>query len=134
MTFARQYYVKERLSLNLARLKKGGERFEIILKNPDTALELRAGRNVDIKDILQSEEIFEDAKKAKLAPEASLVKIFNTKDPIEIATQIIKKGEINLTEEHRKRILEQKRKTIIEYIHQNSIYPKTKLPQPVKRI
>lgn len=134
MTFAPQYYVKERLSLNLARLKKGGEKFEVILQNPDKAVELREGKQVDVKDILQSEEIFEDAKKSKLAPSTSIKKVFNTDDALKIAEQIIKKGEVNLSEEYRKKLYEQKKRRVIEYIRQNAIDPKTKLPHPLKRI
>ncbi len=134
MTFAPMYYVKERLSLNLARLKKGGEKFEIILKDPEKAIELREGKQVDVRDILQSEEVFEDAKKAKFASDSSLRKVFNTEDKLKIAEQIIRKGEVNLTEEYRKKLYEQKKRRIIEYIHQNAINPKTNLPHPVKRI
>ena len=39
MAHPQQTYDKERISLNIARLKKGGENFEIILDNPKLALE-----------------------------------------------------------------------------------------------
>ena len=74
--YTQQNYAKERLSLNLARLKKGGEKFEIILEKPDKAIELREGKEIDVRDILQSEEIFADAKKGLLAPKTDIKKIF----------------------------------------------------------
>lgn len=134
MPYARQNYIKERLSLNLARLKKGGEKFEVILEDPDKALELREGKQADVRDILQSPEIFSDAKKSQLAPESDIKKIFSTEDAFKIAEEIIKKGEIQLTEEHRTRIFEQKKRQVLEYIHQNTVDPKTKLPHPIKRL
>ncbi len=134
MSFTQQYYVKERLSLNLARLKKGGKKFEIIIEDPDKALELREGKDVNIHDVLQSEEIFSDAKKSELAKEADIQQTFNTVDPLEVAKKIIRKGEVQLTAEYRKKLFDQKKRKIIEYIHQNAIDPKTRLPHPVKRI
>ena len=56
-------YDKEKVSFTLARLKKGGENFEIVISDVDNALKYREGKNIDLKDILQSETIFESASK-----------------------------------------------------------------------
>ncbi len=134
MTHPQQIYDREKVSFNLARLKKAGETFEIILKDPDLAISLKQGSPEDIRNILESEQIFKDAKKGELASETKLKEIFKTDDTLEIAKIIIETGEINLTTEYRKKVQENKKKKIIEYIHKNAIDSKTKLPHPISRI
>ena len=46
----------------------------------------------------------------------------------------IKKGEIQLTSEYRKKLREQKKKQIIDYIHRNGVDPRTHAPHPPSRI
>ena len=65
----RQTYDHEKVSFNLARLKKGGEHFEIVV-DPDLAVSFKEGQDIPIKDILKGEKIFSDAKKGQLASEA----------------------------------------------------------------
>lgn len=129
-----QVYDKERLSLNLARLKKGGERFEIVLREPKLALEFKEGKEVSPRDFLKSEEVFKDAKKGKLASEKEMKDIFGTDKPLEVAKIIVKEGRVHLTPEIRKEMHKKKKKKIIEYIHMNTMDPKTKNPHPPKRI
>ena len=47
---------KERLSVNLARLKKAGENFELII-DPDKILEYRKNK-AEVRDVLMYEKIF----------------------------------------------------------------------------
>lgn len=130
---------KERVSFNLARLKTHGQNFEIVV-DPDLAVSFKerqsAGRptDIDIRDILKSEEIFNDASQGKLAPEHLFKEIFNTEDVLGIALQILKKGEIQITAEHRAKVREQKKKKIIEIIHRNGIDPRSGLPHPIARL
>ncbi|MBW3015745.1 ribosome assembly factor SBDS [Candidatus Woesearchaeota archaeon] len=126
-------YDKERIHLNLARLKKGGEIFEIDI-DPDKAIEFKEGKNVDIKDILKAEKVFSDAKKGLLASEERMKSLFGTDDPIEVAKVIIEDGEVQLTAEYRQMVRDNKRKRIIEIIHRNGIEPKSGLPHPLQRL
>jgi ribosome maturation protein SDO1 len=126
-------YDKEEVSFNLARLKKNGENFEIVI-DPDKAVEFKEGKNVDIRDILKSEYVFSDAKRGLRASAAEMKKLFEEEDELKIAELIIKEGEIQLTAEHRKKVREQKHKLIVEMIHRNGVDPKTHLPHPVARI
>jgi len=126
--------VKERISLNIARLKKGGENFEIVLKDPDLALEFKHGKEISMREILDSEEIFKDAKKGELQSDDKIKKWLETENKLEAAKIILRKGEISLTAEQRKKLYEQKRKKIIEYIHENAADPKSGFPHPVHRI
>jgi ribosome maturation protein SDO1 len=61
-------------------------------------------------------------------------KIFSVSDAIEVAKQIIKKGDIQLTSEYREKLREEKRRKIIYMIQRNGIDPRTELPHPLQRI
>lgn len=126
-------YDKEKISLNLARLKKAGETFEIDV-NPELAIQFKEGEEIDIKDILNAEKIFADAKKGMLASETAMQTVFETDDELEIAKIILTEGEIQLTAEHRQKIRNQKRKKILDTIHRNGVDPKSKLPHPMQRL
>ncbi len=129
----RKTFEKEHFNINIARLKKGGQNFEINI-NPDLAIEFKEGKNVDIEDILKSQEIFFDTKDGNLASEEIMKEMFGTDNKLEIAKIILQKGEIQLTAEHRSKVRENKRKKLVNMIHRNAIDPKTQMPHPVQRI
>ena len=129
-----QTFDREKIHLNLARLRKGGHNFEIVI-DPDKAFSfIRGEGNITISEILEAPNIFSDAKKGELASEHLLEEIFNTKDPEKIAEIILREGEIQLTVEHQRKLLEEKRRRIIELIHRNTCDPRTGLPHPIVRI
>ena len=117
----------------IARLKTHGQEFEILV-DCNNALALKEGKNIDMRDILAAMRIFSDAKKGLEASENLMKQIFGTNDVEEVAKQIIQKGEIQLTQEYRDRLREEKRKQIINIIHRNGVDPKTHLPHPPQRI
>ncbi|MCK5107801.1 MAG: ribosome assembly factor SBDS [Nanoarchaeota archaeon] len=123
----------EKIHLNLARIKKQGENFEFPV-DPDLAIAHKKGEDIDLREVIKSEHIFTDAKKGLLASEEKLKEIFGTSETLEVAEQIIQKGEIQLTSEYRAKLIEDKRKQIINYIQQNGFNPSTGLPHPVTRI
>ena len=129
----KETFEHERVKFNLARLKKGGMNFEVAV-DPDLAISFRNGKDISIKDIIKSEKIFNDVKKGVLAPEHTMVQVFNTDNALKVAKILLQEGEIQLTEEYRKKLREDKRKKIIEIIHKGAIDPKTKLPHPPQRI
>jgi ribosome maturation protein SDO1 len=116
-----------------ARLKTHGATFEVLV-DPDGALALRRGDDVKIEDILAVEDVFENASRGDRSAEEDLVKAFETTDVVAIAGKIIRKGEISLTAEQRKQIIENKRKQVVEIIARNAINPQTKTPHPPSRI
>ncbi|MBI4150400.1 ribosome assembly factor SBDS [Candidatus Woesearchaeota archaeon] len=128
-----QIFDKERVSFNLARLKKGGSVFEVAV-DPDLAIEFKKGKAVDIKDVLRSEKIFSDVSRGVFAAETQLKAVFGSTDVLRIATTIMKEGEIQLTAEYREKLREEKRKRIITIIARNAIDPQTKFPHPPQRI
>ncbi|MBW2985200.1 ribosome assembly factor SBDS [Candidatus Woesearchaeota archaeon] len=123
----------EKVQFNLARLKKEGEIFEIVVE-PSLAIQFKEGNDVDISEILKSEKIFSDAKKGLLASEHKLKEIFDSEDSLVVAKIILSEGEIQLTAEYRQGLIEDKKKEIIDMIHKNSVDPSTGLPHPATRI
>lgn len=117
----------------IARLKKEGKSFEILV-DCDKAIEFREGQIDSLDDVLATKEIFSDVKQGERAPEEDIRKAFHTTNVKEIATMIIKKGEVQLTTEHKNKLREQKRKKIAILIHRNAVDPKSGLPHPIARI
>ena len=117
----------------IARLKTHGQNFEVLV-DCNNAIALREGKSIDMKDVLAALKIFTDAKKGLEASEHAMQQIFQTSDAEEVAKQIIKKGDMQLSAEYRNKIRENKRKQIINIIHRNGVDPKTHLPHPVTRI
>ena len=128
-----QINTAEKIKLNLAKLKKGGESFEINI-DPDLAMDFKQGKEVTVREVLKAEQIFADAKKGELASEAKLEEVFKTTDPVAIAEIIIKEGEVQLTSEFRSEQRETKKRKIMDLIHKNAIDPGTRLPHPLTRI
>ncbi len=130
---ARMTFDKERVSLDIAKLRKDSLVFEIVI-NPELALDYRNKKPVDLRDILIDEKIFSDAKRGMLASENDMKKIFNTAESMKVAEIILKEGEVQLTADYKAKLLEEKRKKIISIIQVNGIDPRTKLPHPATRI
>jgi ribosome maturation protein SDO1 len=62
------------------------------------------------------------------------MKHFKTADPVEVAKQIMARGELNLTTDQRRKMVEEKRKQIVSYINRSFVDPKTHVPHPIMRI
>ena len=119
--------------ITTARYSIGGEKFEILVK-PDPAFEFKQGRPISISDILVSDEIYTEASKGFKASEEKLKRAFQTTNPFKIAEIILRRGELLLTAEQRRKMLEDKKKQIISFISKNYVDPKTNLPHPPIRI
>lgn len=117
----------------VARITKDTEHFEILVK-PQKALDYRMGKIAGITEVLAAETIFSDANKGSRASEENLRKAFGTTDPIKIAETILKTGTLQLTTEQRRKMVEDKRRQIIDFIARQCIDPKTNLPHPPLRI
>lgn len=117
----------------VARLETHGETFEILL-DPKAMDLVKQGKEVDLSEYLAVEDVFKDARKGT-RPESSKVReVFGTEDPAEVARHIIQKGEVQITAQQRKELLDAKYRRIVAYIAANAINPQTKLPHPPKRI
>ena len=117
----------------VARLETHGETFEILL-DPKAMDFIKQGKEVNLIEYMAVEDIFNNARKGTRPAEDKLKEAFGTEDIGEIAKRIIAKGEVQITAEQRKEMLEAKRHQIIAYISTNAINPQTKLPHPPTRI
>jgi ribosome maturation protein SDO1 len=117
----------------IARLDSHGETFEVLI-DPEAARDLREGEDVNMAQHMAIEEIFRDSKKGERASVEMMMVVFGTTDPIEVAKQIVLRGEVQLTTEQRKEMQEAKRKRIVAEIARNAINPQTNTPHPPQRI
>ncbi|MBO7719153.1 MAG: ribosome assembly factor SBDS [Methanosphaera sp.] len=117
----------------IARLESYGERFEILV-DAELAADYKRGQDIAIEDVLAVEEVFKDAHKADKASEETMEKVFETSDPLEVADKIIKKGNIQITANQKRKMQEEKTKQVIAQIAREAINPQTKLPHPPQRI
>ncbi|MBL7160326.1 MAG: ribosome assembly factor SBDS [Candidatus Aenigmarchaeota archaeon] len=117
----------------IARIHREGKDFEILV-DPDLALDFRRGKPVSVENVLAVRDIFSDSKKGDRPSGEDLQKAFQTTDPLKIAEIILKSGDIQLTTEQRRKLLDEKRKQIATTISKQGIDPKTRLPHPQQRI
>ncbi len=110
-----------------------GEKFEILVK-PDPALEYKLGKKKDISSVLVSDDIYTDSSKGTKPSTEKLLKAFKTDDITEIAQKILQKGDLNLTTEQRRKMVEGKKRQLVEFIAKTYVDPRTHLPHPPIRI
>jgi ribosome maturation protein SDO1 len=117
----------------IVKLRKGGEEFEILV-DADMAYEYVTGKRSDPLSVLQTEEVFKDARKNERQSSDKVKKVFGTTDIATVADAILKGGDVPMTAEQRNLQTEEKRKQIIDIIARNSIDPRTNAPNPPVRI
>lgn len=116
-----------------ARAIISGEHFEILV-NPQAALDYKFGRPVELSQVIAVDEVFTDASKGMRVSEEKLVKAFGTTDFVKIAEAIMQRGELQLTTEQRRQLIEDKKKQIIVFICRHCVDPRTGLPHPPIRV
>lgn len=117
----------------VARWEHEGSRFEVLV-DPVAVQEIRDGKTVNLRDRLSSEHIYKDARKGDKISEEYLQQIFHTSDYLEIARQIIQKGEVQVTTEQRHQLAAVKHREIVAAIARNAMNPQTGAPHPAARI
>ena len=117
----------------LAHMKIQGKQYEIFV-DPDAALLYKTGQKKELNNVLAVEEIFTDAKASERAKAADLQKSFGTQDVFAIAERILKEGDLALTTEQKRKMMEQKRKQIAQMIAREATDPRTGAPHPLLRI
>ena len=119
--------------VTVVRYTYSGDKFELLVK-PDPAFDYKSGKLSEISKILISEEIYTDSNKWTRATNEKLNQVFKTTDPAKIAEIIMKKGELNLTTEQRKKMTSEKRKQLVTFIAKTYVDPRSHLPHPPLRI
>jgi ribosome maturation protein SDO1 len=120
-----------------AKLDKSGLELSILV-DPEIALHFREEKGnvkLDLDDLLAVEGVFVgQARDGDKASDEELMKAFGTKDIMECVKLILLKGDLQLTTDQRRAMVDRKRRLIIEYIARNAINPQTKAPHPPMRI
>ncbi len=119
--------------MSVVKYAHEGERFEILVK-PDPALDFKLGKKSDISQVLVSDEIYSDSGRGTRASAEKLQKAFKTGDAAEIAEHILRHGDLGLTTDQRRKMVEEKRKRIIDEIARTYVDPRSHLPHPPTRI
>jgi|TARA_B110000902_G_scaffold167490_1_gene191118 ribosome maturation protein SDO1 len=118
----------------LARMEKGGKRYELLV-DPDSVEDFKTKpESVDLNNFLAMDEVFHDIRGGERPTGDAIEKTFGTQDIFEIAKTILEKGSIQLTTSQRKARVEQMRQQIVHEIHTQAVDPKTKSPHPKTRI
>jgi len=119
--------------MSVVKYAHEGERFEILVK-PDPALDFKLGKRADISQVLVSDEIYSDSGRGTRASAEKLQKAFKTGDAAAIAEHILRHGDLGLTTDQRRKMVEEKRKRIVDEISRTYVDPRSNLPHPPTRI
>ncbi len=117
----------------IARLTKDGKHFEILVDS-ELAYDLKENKSVSIQKMLAVNQVYTDSKKGDRCSDKDLIIAFGTSDIEKVANDIVRKGEVQLTTEFKRKKTEEKRKQIADFISKNAINPQTKTPHPIDRI
>ncbi len=111
----------------IARLRHGNKDFETMV-DLDSAIKMRKGEEININDVIRDTTIWNDLKKGMRAGDNDLKEAFGTTNYNEIVEKLVKRGEIEVTQEYRDEALESKRKQIIDFLVRNAIDSRTNNP------
>src|SRR5207244_282047 len=100
----------------------------------EPALHDKVAKQVPSSQVLLLQKIYSDSSKGTRASEDKLQKYFSSTDPQKIAEEVMKSGELQLTTEQRRQLIEEKRRQIVTIITRNAIDPRTGTPHPPLRI
>ena len=119
----------------VARMSHSGHHFEVLV-DPKVAFDYRSsrGKTAFPDEALVIDKIFKDARKGEELSEEFIKTSFGTTDVVAVAKQIVLRGEIQLTTDQRRELVEKKRRAVVDYIARNAVDPKTGSPHPVKRV
>lgn len=88
----------------------------------------------DIDEVLQTNSVFTNVSKGKIAKKEDLLKAFNTDDINEICKEILAKGELQVSDKERHSQLDSLFKDIATNVADKCVNPESKRPYPVTMI
>ena len=91
-------------------------------------------REKDIDEVLQSHTVFTNVSKGQVAKKEDLKKCFDEEDQTKICTEILEKGELQVSDKERHLTLESMFKDIATTVANKCVNPETKRPYPVSLI
>ena len=118
----------------IARLEKGGSRYEILV-DPDLVDVWKENpSSVDLDELLAVSEVWTDSRNGERPTSDALESVFGSNDLQQCVNIILKQGSIQLTTAQRKKMVEEKKLQIINEIAITATDPKTRMPHPKTRI
>ena len=118
----------------VARLEKGGKRYEILV-DPELVDQFKSdSSSVSLDDLLATDEVWHDAKGGERPTEEKILSTFGTTELLDCVTNILSNGSIQLTTLQRRQMIADKRQQIITEISRTAIDPRSKAPHPATRI
>ncbi|MEA3329445.1 MAG: ribosome assembly factor SBDS [Nanoarchaeota archaeon] len=119
---------------SVARIRVEGKHFEVVVEDIEKALKFKKTGEGSVSDFLAIGEIFTDSKKGERASESDLQKAFGTDDEINVAEQIVKRGEVQVPMEYKQDELSERGKQMIEFFVKNATDPRSDRPYTSDRI
>jgi ribosome maturation protein SDO1 len=104
----------------IARVRMGKMNFETMV-DLDSAMKLKKGQEIAISEVIKDKEIWTDLKKGMRPSQDEIMNSFGTLELEKIVEKIVKKGEIEVTQEYRDEALIAKRKQIINFLVKNAV-------------
>ena len=118
----------------IARLEKGGSRYEILV-DPDLVDTWKEDpSSVDLDELLAVNEVWTDSRNGERPTSDALESVFGSNALQHCVEIILRKGSIQLTTAQRKKMVEEKKLQIINEIATTATDPKTRMPHPRTRI
>ncbi len=117
----------------VVRLEKGGEKFELLV-DPKLSYDYKIGVRKDLSNVVLVEEVFSDAKRGERQSPSAVKKVFGSNDINEIAKKIFAEGDLQITTDQRRKLVDEKRAKLVALIARNCVDPRTKAPHPPVRI
>ncbi len=108
----------------IARLRHEKNTFETMV-DLDSAMKMRKGEEVDINNIIKDTTIWSDLKKGMRAGDGELMNAFGTTEFNKVVERIVKKGNLEVTQEYRDEALESRKKQVIDFLVRNAVNAQT---------
>jgi len=120
-------------NVSVVRLKKAGIRFELACYKNKVG-EWRKGVETDLDEVLQTRTIFSNVSKGLAAKHEDMAEAFPKENEDQIIIQILKKGELQVSEKERQHESANVAKDIANIVAEKCVNPETNRPYTVTLI
>lgn len=115
---------KRLTNVAIVRLKSHGKRFEIACYK-NKVLNWREGIEKDLQEVIQTDQIFENVSQGTFAKTKDLKAAFNTTDFETICKQILKTGDLQVSDKEREVHTEGIFKDVVNFIVERCVHPQS---------
>jgi ribosome maturation protein SDO1 len=115
---------KRLTNIAIVRLKSHGKRFEIACYK-NKVLNWRDGIEKDLSEVIQTDTIFENVGRGKVAREQDLKSCFGTTNLEDICRKILKSGELQVSDKEREVHMDSLFRDIVQIVVERCVHPQT---------